>query len=266
MSATQEPYPLTNAYWKIRRAEEHLQALDAAVKRYISPEAGESKPYTITPYEEPENDAVCYRIELNPPHVYMFLIAADAVQCLRSALDHAIWSLAKLKFPDSDPDWTEFPIFSEEPQTSRDLGKFKKRLEGLSEKAVEYIKSLQPYNRPPGTPIGAHLLYRLHEINRIDKHRRILVRGAIGSPFTSAFGVGAPEKDFLWKVEPTDYGYKVLRFGRYKHIKPNVAVSVVFGELTAGITMPVNGLWEIYEFICNTVLPTLAGFATAAPL
>jgi hypothetical protein len=112
---TQEPYPLTNACWKVERAKEHLEALDAEVKRYISPKPGDFPPYTITTHEETQNDSVCYQINENQPHVYLFLIAGDAIQCLRSALDHAIWSLVKIKFPHDDPDWTEFPIFPTAP-------------------------------------------------------------------------------------------------------------------------------------------------------
>jgi hypothetical protein len=258
---TPEPYPLTNAYWKIERAQEHLESLDVAVKRYLSPDAGEPSPYSISSHEEPEDDAVCYRVEINHPHVYLFLLAGDAVQCLRSALDHAVWSLARLKF--SDPDWTEFPIFSSVPNADR-RRRFKSKLRGLSDRAIEYIESLQPYNRPAGIPLGTHPLFQLHEINRIDKHRQILVRTVMSGLSTSAFGVSLPGDDFLWKAEPTDYGYEVRRFGRYKNLKPNILLLVVFGERKSGITIPLAGLWDIYEYVRDTILPTLSGFAQQA--
>jgi hypothetical protein len=188
----------------------------------------------------------------------MFLIAADAVQCLRSALDHAVWSLVSMKLP--DPYWTEFPILSDRPN-AKQREKFESKLRGLNGKAVAYIESIQPYNRPEAVPLQSHTLFQLHEINRIDKHRRILVRTVMSGLSTSAFGASAPGDDFLFKAEPTDYGYEVRRFGQYKNIKPNVVLVVVFGEQKSGITIPLSGLWNIYEDVRNRVLPTLAGLA-----
>src|SRR6185437_8080444 len=100
------------------------------------------------------------------PHVSMFLIAADALQCLRTALDQAVWSLASLKH--ADPTWTEFPVFYQ-PLDAKTQKRFERKIFGIPDEARKFIESRQPYNRPPGTPLAPLPLYQLHELNRIDK-------------------------------------------------------------------------------------------------
>jgi hypothetical protein len=256
---TPEPYALTYAYWKVERAKLHLDSLDEAVERYLHPEPGDLEPYTVTPQEQTNEDSISYRVEVNHPHVYIFLIASDALQNLRSALDHAVWSLVNLKHP--NPDWTQFPIWSERPATVKSEARFMEFLRGLSASAIDYIKSLQPYNRPPTAPLNSVLLWQLNELNRIEKHRKILVRSSIHVPFQVVHRAGpADELGDIVQV-PTDYGYEVTCFGRYKHLHPQIAPFVVFGEETSSITVTIDGLREIYTFVGDSVLPRLAGFA-----
>jgi hypothetical protein len=141
----EEPYPLTNAYFKTERAKVHLDSLRQEIIAFEK-----SNPYTIRPKEEPEGDAVRYRIEVHHPRVGLFLIAADILQCLRTALDQAVWSLANLSHP--DPDWTQFPIVAES-LNSKGRKRFDEQTFGIPTKAISYIESLQPYNRPAGTHI-----------------------------------------------------------------------------------------------------------------
>jgi hypothetical protein len=84
---TPEPDPLTNAYWKVERAKLHLHDLTQAVSEFCADS------HVITVSEEPEHDRVTYRVQLKQPHVYIYLIFGDLFQCLRTALDQAVWSL-----------------------------------------------------------------------------------------------------------------------------------------------------------------------------
>ena len=245
-----EPYPLTNAYFKTARALVHLDELKAALNSFA-----DSQPYTVTSLEEPEGDAIRYRVEIQHPHVTLFLIAADVLQCLRTALDQAVWSLASLKH--SDPDWTEFPIY-DEPLDSNSGKRFERKLHGIPDKALAYITSLQPFNRPPGTPPADCLLWQLHELNRIEKHRRILVRSMFTGISRNMPGFSSNFIPLRW--EPQDYGCDVICAGAYKAL-PTLTPIVVFGEQRSGITIEVSGIEQIYEFVSGHVLPTLAGFA-----
>ena len=201
---TPEPYPLTNANFKTQRAQAHLHELKAAIEAFEK-----SQPYTLRPQAEPDGNAIRYCVEIRHPPVGLFLIAADVLQCLRTALDQAIWSLARLKYPNTDPDWTQFPVFSE-PLDAKARKKFDRQVLGVPDKAIQFIEALQPYNRPAGTPLASSLLWQLHELNRIDKHRRILVRAMFTGISRSTFGVSIREDFALFRMEVRDYGCDVI--------------------------------------------------------
>jgi hypothetical protein len=251
---TPEPYPLTHAHWKTERAKAHIDELKSAIATFEA-----DNPYKVTACEEPERDAVRYKIEITHPHVWLFLIAADALQCLRTALDQAIWSLARLTC--EDPGRTQFPVFKDRPTSKNDFARWEQQTSGVPPKAVEFIETLQPYNRPEGAPITSSPLWLLHEMNRIDKHCSLSVRRMGTLIHSHNF---APHPDFArTTVEETDYGCDVLRFGIEKGIQPEFSPMIVFGEEKSGVNISVNEIERIYEFVADHVLPRLAGFARA---
>lgn len=250
---TPEPDPLTNAYWKTERAKFHLDCLKDEIAAFCNDS------HSIVTQDEPELDQVRYRIELKQPHVYIFLILGDVLQCLRTALDQAVWSLIHHR-TGGDPGASEFPVFSH-PLNENDRKKFKRKTDGLSDEAISYIESIQPYNRPTGMPLTSHLLWRLHELNRIDKHRRISVRTQISYAGRSAFGAGAPREDFAAiSFEKTDYGFDAVCVGSYRHLRPNITSFVQFGEEKSGIAMIIDDVVRIYEFVTEEVMLSLARF------
>ena len=204
-------------------------------------------------------DQVRYRVELKQPHVSIFLILGDVLQCLRTALDHAVWSLIYHR-TGADSDSSEFPVFAK-PLDAKTRNQFNRKIEGLSEEAIAYIESIQPYNRTAG-PASSDPLWCLHELNRIDKHRRISVRAQFSIAGRDHFGVGFPGADFAYmESERTDYGYDIVCRGSYKHLKPKVISLVEFGEQESGILMTIEGIAQIYNFITEKVLIDLASFA-----
>lgn len=251
---TPEPDPLTNAYWKTERAKLHLDALAEAVNTFCADS------YSITSHEEPERDQVRYRIETKQPHVSIYLICGDVLQCLRTALDQAVWSLIYHRTGEDRGD-SEFPIFVEQPN-SEGRRKFQRKIDGLSSPAIAYIESIQPYNRPAGDNLATNALWCLHELNRIDKHRRISVRPQFEFAGRMWFGAGHPRADFAAMTsERTDYGYEILCAGSYKYLQPHLTSLVVFGEEKAGMFLTIRDIWNIYNFVTDEVLVSLAGFA-----
>lgn len=252
---TSEPYPLTNAHWKTQRAKFHLDVLESEVLAFCKDS------HAITIKNEPELDQVRYCIELKQPHVYLFLILGDFLQCLRTALDQAVWSLIYHR-TGRDSDSSEFPVFPE-PLSANDRKQFNRKTDGLTAEAIAYIESIQPYNRPAGTPASVNPLWSLHELNRIDKHRRISVRAqAFFVAGRHSFRAGSTDAGFAGMIpERTDYGYDVLCRGTYKHLKPQVTSIIHFGEDESGIVMNIADVAQLYNFVTDEVLPTLAGFA-----
>jgi hypothetical protein len=137
------------------------------------------------------------------------------------------FSLASIKI--QDPVSTQFPVFAE-PLSSDDTKRFDRQTKGLSDEAVAYIKSLQPYNRPPGMPLGDSPTWVLHELNRIDKHRKILVRTAVAMNMTRTIAGPASEIVPSEAFRINENRYDAICSGAYKGLKPKLTVKVVFGK------------------------------------
>jgi hypothetical protein len=235
------PYPLTDSYFKTERAKAHLRELRAAVN-----ELKASCPYSVTPQHEPERDAIRYKVVFTQPHVSIFMIAADVFQCLRTALDQAVWDLASRSDSNVEPDWTQFPVLAEDNSASRKI--FRRYTRGVPAKAIVIIESFQPYHRPVGAPPSFSAIWSLHEINRIEKHRRIPVR-TLGTII---------ERPYDFNVEITDYGCDVVCVGSNKVHEPSLIPEVVFGDKKSGITMTISDIEEMHRVIAYEILPKLA--------
>jgi hypothetical protein len=159
--------PLMDAWWKTERAEHHLKELQEQINSFMNDD-----PVSVTKIEDEEQRVTRYQAVFKQPHVWSFLIAGDFFQCLRTALDQSVWWLASAQH--KDPDWTQFPIFA--TNTPKNRERLERQIRGVSRKSADVIESFQPYNREQGSPLNAHMLWQLNEINRIDKHRRISVR------------------------------------------------------------------------------------------
>jgi hypothetical protein len=249
-----EPYPLTNANWKAERAKCHLDELMEMVRDFCADS------HSVITDEEPERDQVRYRIHLKQPHVSVYLVCGDYLQCLRTALDQAVWSLINHR-TGTDSESSEFPVF-EEPLNSKTRPRFASKVDGLSDAAIDYIKSLQPYNRAAGMPLSISLLWCLHELNRIDQHRRISVRAQIALASREHFGLVVPGANFAEvSEETTDYGFDVVCRGTYKHLKPKISTVVIFGEPDRGIFMDIEEIAQLHRFVADEVLIGLASRA-----
>lgn len=95
--------------------------------------------------------------------------AGDIVHNLRSALDHLAYQLVLVGSPGIEPSRRiEFPI-------AKDLATYKaekaRKVEGMRADAIAAIDSLKPYK--DGNP---HL-WRIHELDNIDKHRTLFTVG-----------------------------------------------------------------------------------------
>lgn len=215
--------------------------------------------HLITAVEEPEQDRVRYRVEVKQPHVSVYLILGDVLQCLRTALDQAVWSMIYHR-TGIDSQASEFPIFAS-ALTAAEKKVFERKTKGLPDGAITYIESIQPYNH---VPVNDYPLWQLHELNRIDKHRRISVRPQLHAAGRNFFGAGPPREDFLaFEAKRTDDGYDIVCSGSYKHHRPQITSLVLFGEAEIAITL--GGVRKMSEFVAAEVLVRLAGFANSTP-
>jgi hypothetical protein len=182
---------ILNSIVKLRRAFEHIQALDDAI--------GEWRKQDPCPC-----DIVCERNEVakrfewrvvraEPPPVHWGAIAGDVITNLNSALDivfcQAIEAVTGTKSKAS------FPIYQNEDAFKVDLGG---RLRSVPPVVAEAINHIKPYQG------GNHLLWALRQLDNLNKHALLLSVAAGQAGITADLGI-------LQLEIPT--GFRVLKTG-----------------------------------------------------
>lgn len=263
-------HPLDDARLKLKRAEHHINDLNRKFKPFCQPNA-----YTLRGKFEPEdsNEFVVGVYGRPIPNTWPPIIG-DTLHNL-SALDHVAWQLA-LKISDDPPSGTEFPIFLDR----LDFHKRKRngspapgsgfwKLRGIDPAAATRIEALQPYNRTD-IPPGADPLWRLHELNREDKHRFLHVAAFQIHSVSIRLEVDGEFRGGLLIVlsEPLTDGAEVYR----KRLEGGPDLDVkVYGELTPDIAFAQIGaitwgrsvidvLLRIGDHIVTAVIPKLEPF------
>ena len=101
------------------------------------------------------------------------LLIGDCIHNIRSSLDHLVYALAlrycNNSLPEKFSETCEFPIFKQPKKNE----KWKKKTGFIDPKAQEIIKGLQPYVE--GNNNTSSMLWTIHELDCIDKHRRLHV-------------------------------------------------------------------------------------------
>ena len=169
--------PLDGSRGKVVRARAHIDALAAELWswRYLE----KDPPYLLTRhFQESRSRFVFFVSDVTHWPAAWSLLIGDALNNLRSALDHAVWYLANLNPlpPGTDEKAIQFPFYASEQAFDGNVGR---RLPNVEPEVVAYIKRLQPF--PPAHPLQDALGF-LIEQNNLDKHREIrpLVGMSIG--------------------------------------------------------------------------------------
>jgi hypothetical protein len=159
---------------KIGRAKAHLAKLKKSVKRALDPER-----YTFTLKFDPQTKKYPYWVDRIPTIKPEWnLVIGEILFNLRSALDHLAWQLVILD-GGTPGEQTYFPI-RDSPFNKK--GKFittNLRPSIKDAKILTELEECQPYFGPEGMiyppPHDESLLWLLHRLNIIDKHRLLLV-------------------------------------------------------------------------------------------
>ncbi len=151
---------------RITRARQHFENLKALCDRFVIDDP--NGPPGGLSFEQ-DNDAGRFTMRVLIPTDFpteLGYLAAETLFHVRAALDNLAWQLV-LANGGTPGSHTEFPIF-------RDKDEFKKRaprkMRGMSPTARAAIQRFQPFIEWPEHP-GHTTLWKLHELNLIDKHR-----------------------------------------------------------------------------------------------
>ena len=190
------------SHWvKIDRALDHINALDSSIKAWRS-----DHPYAVREEDGPyihegtlminmTRTSLRLRIAKPYPPEWSALIG-DATHNLRSSLDHLAYALNSKGYADAnegahlppgDAQASEFPVIGNvnakgNPANGLDLflsPRIQRKFATVPVGARPIIEDVQPYKR--GEKFVTDPLWLLHEFDRIDKHRQLVVAAAANS-------------------------------------------------------------------------------------
>lgn len=142
---------------KIHRAKTHLRDLESELASF-----GMKEFYAVTTDAETESR------QLGKHRILTFDtlgLAGDVIHNLRSALDHLANQLAWVGSGKEPSRQVEFPIAKDATTYERDKAR---KIQGILPEVVKVIDALEPYKGGKGD-----ILWRLHELDNIDKHRTL---------------------------------------------------------------------------------------------
>ncbi len=173
-----------------------------------------------------------YYAELpDPPFPRFASLAGDCLHNMRAALDHVVYELAERvlgsPLPDDVAEASEFPVTGPKPLTERTRNK---KIGALPSDAQDVIVALQPSTL--GNDFAKHKLWLLHDLERIDKHRRPLV----ASPVFTDMSVSVP----------ATAGIQQRPGGRFK-VEVQLNVEARFDGRTEMTRFPVRGVDAGFE-------------------
>lgn len=146
---------------KVERANKHIHDFNIAARGFLRDKVDGLR------FEDDPNtgDRTYYLTELPPIPAEVGLIAGDALQNLRSALDHLIWQLvlANGKVPTRS---NSFPVADSSAKYIAALGNGK--VKGVRKDAIDAIDAIKPYKG------GDDQIWHIHALNNVDKHRLML--------------------------------------------------------------------------------------------
>lgn len=229
---------LHGARQKIIRAQVHLDAITDTLARFA---IGNCR---IVP--ETESDGfLILRVRLPKVPDTLEPTIGDFLFNVRSALDYIVWQLVLANPPNKPTSRNAFPICSSDENFTKALAQH--RLDGLPSRAVELIRTLQPYASGQNDP-----LTKLSELHKVDKHRQLSLVTAVSSETTLNWFRGGQV------VCRTVLGGHELREGTRLG---DMAVSVAGGTISARLAdVKVQGKASLFVAFSDEKADTLEPF------
>jgi len=156
----------SSAQRKLARGIKHVQTLRAEASAF---EDGEAYVFSVES-ETRSSQEIAYQwfaTEHHSPCDDWPLLAGEAIQNLRSALDHVVWRAWRDAGNPGIGDHTQFPVAIDAPGFRSQAGYM---LQGIPQPIRTLIEEAQPYKRTPQTP-ARDALQLLRTLSNIDKHR-----------------------------------------------------------------------------------------------
>ncbi len=249
---------------KLDRASYHLDSLDAKVREWRERETHRY----VSHFDRESGKQIVYLTFTEPVPAEFRLIIGDCLHNLRSALDNLVYDLAvrhhgSSPLPDPFDRCTEFPIFGDREWKEWER---RKKIGCVHPRAQAIIKRLQPHNR--GDEFASDPLWKLHELNNMDKHRVPHVVQMAISAWTDFADAPHVPRTINLNLGPFEDGAEIMSYTPHlsvtegfdpeMHVDPLLTFGIFFGEgsATPGWRCG-DALRWIHRHIVNNVLPPL---------
>lgn len=237
---------LKNPKLRVERAKEHLDVLYIKTREFL-----DAKPFKISKYEDIQHSLYVMKIHMTVIDLKLAIIAGDAIDNLRAALDHIAWQLAlmNVKKPHAR---TSFPIIDK--NTSENMRRFGYATRDIPADAINEIDALQPYHG--GDAFKDDPLWKLDKLCNINKHRVIPAQG-------TALDFKIPKGIIPNIVGSLDNGYIVtmpLAVKGKMEFAPTPIGDILLGSEVDGLSISIWELYKIYDFIRDSVFPRFTRF------
>jgi hypothetical protein len=161
--------PIEQIRIKVDRAKKHVSDFQTEECAFFR-----SKPYVVRAKHDPQTRQLIYYIaSIRAPSPVLSAISGDAIQNLRSALDHLAYALCAASSGglSVSAKRTYFPIFSS--REGYDESERTRKVSGMGPVAIKLIDAIEPYKSGKG-----HALWVLHKLNITDKHKALVMVGS----------------------------------------------------------------------------------------
>ncbi len=252
---------------KVERAKKHISDLEGELRAFL-----DSEPYKVgtKPDAQIAESLKYYVIGVTDTPDTILLITGDILFNLRAALDHLAFQLAWVHGTRDEKILknTYFPIsYSADGYKTDSPGKVK----GMAKAAQNAIAKTKPYKG------GDAVLWPLHRLNNIDKHRFLITAGFhvtsfIPSPILRVGMLKALAVQEGWPVTASDAHLETIKFFMHlpggKPLKKGDELNIPFDRIpdlpelkkdmkfTFEVAINEPGVVE-----CQPLLPTLVGMA-----
>jgi hypothetical protein len=151
---------------KIERAKKHISELESRCAAFFD---SDPRPYVVATKRNPQTRQLIYYLDrIADTPIDLAVITGDVIQCLRSALDHLAYQLVRVGSPNAPPESLTYVYFPVGDTPTDYETKKSAQTKGMRKEAVEAIDAVKPYMG------GNDTLWRIHRLNRIDKHRLLV--------------------------------------------------------------------------------------------
>jgi hypothetical protein len=224
--------PFFSARARTGRTKEHLDTLQFQGHAFF-----ESRPYATFVEPNPDGLTETYKLRLVGPLPTVFdLLALEAVEHTRSALDHAAYATAVLAGK-REPKACYFPIADSAAQLETDvIGRG--RCKDIPPDILALFRELEPYQGGNGNPI-----WILNRLCNIGKHRLIMgvnLQSAYASIDPSILPPGSHVLPNVWDAEKNEIAYFSAPKGSQPEHDFPIAFYIAFGPIE-----PIEGLMAI---------------------